>query len=273
MAKYELTKETYKTASGKTLYRVRAVQNIYQKGRTVAKGTIGGYVESPANLSQEGNAWLAENAMAMGKTIIEGDAWVGGNAVISGSSVITDSADVWGNSFVESSTVGGHCKVKDRANVQDSQLTGDVIVQDSGDVIKSSLDGTVNVMEKARIFGSTAKGKDVVLMGKTNIDLSNIGGVSTFDDPEKLVIGGDTSLIRTRIHGNDIVISGNAKLGKEVILLGENIRISDYAEISGKVEILSYVILSELAVIENKGVEPLKLYNMTIDGDAVLQKK
>ena len=235
MEKYKLTNEKFTTASGKVLYRIQAVREISQRGRVVKKGTIGGYVESPANLSQEGEAWLADKAMSLGKTIIEGDAWVGGNAVIWGNSVITDEAEIWGDTFVESSTVAGECKIKDQANVKDATLSGAVILQNKVHVEKTSVEGTVNVMDKSRIFASTVKGKDIIVREKANIDMSNIGGISTYETPEIVVIGGESSLFRTRIFGKNIVITGNAKLGKGALLIGEKILISDHSDIAGNV--------------------------------------
>lgn len=272
MEKYKLTNEKFTSASGKVLYRIQAVREISQRGRIVKKGTLGGYVESPANLSQEGEAWLADKAMSIGKTIIEGDAWVGGNAVIWGDSVITDEAEVWGDTFIESSTIGGECKVKDQAHVKDATLSGAVILQNEVQVKKTTIEGTVNVMGTSRISGSTINGKDIIVKEKAYIYSSDIGGVSTHDTPKIIVIGGNSRLVHIQIFGENIVITGDAKLGKGTLLIGKKILISDHADIAGNVEVLSDVSISELAFIRNYSYMPLHLDEIQINGDTVIEK-
>ena len=49
--KYELTDETIKTKSGKTLHRIRALRSIH--GTIVSNGVLGGFIESERYLSHE----------------------------------------------------------------------------------------------------------------------------------------------------------------------------------------------------------------------------
>ena len=63
--KYEFTGEV-KICFGRTLHQIRAKISF----GNIAKGDIGGWIESEKNLSQEGNAWVF------------GDACVSGNASI-----------------------------------------------------------------------------------------------------------------------------------------------------------------------------------------------
>ena len=76
MKKYELTSET-KVINGVKLHRIKALESF---GR-VEKGELGGWIESEKNLSQDGNAWVYDNAK------------VGGNAEVSGNAVVGESAD------------------------------------------------------------------------------------------------------------------------------------------------------------------------------------
>jgi len=57
--KYELTDETI-DRHGHTLYRIRALQDI--PGHDVKTGDLGGFIESEANLNQEGDCWVRDNA-------------------------------------------------------------------------------------------------------------------------------------------------------------------------------------------------------------------
>lgn len=93
--KYELTTESI-IVNGVTLYRIKALKDF---GR-LKKGDLGGFVESEKNLSQEGDAQIAENtkvfgfAEVKGHAIIKGDITVSGNAKISGDNCIYGSATI-----------------------------------------------------------------------------------------------------------------------------------------------------------------------------------
>ena len=59
MKKYELTDET-KVEHGVTLHRIRALVDIVRYG--VKAGDLGGWIESEANLDQEHEAWVFDDA-------------------------------------------------------------------------------------------------------------------------------------------------------------------------------------------------------------------
>ena len=61
MKKYELTSET-KVINGVKLHRIKALESF---GR-VEKGELGGWIESEKNLSQDGDAWVFDNATVRG---------------------------------------------------------------------------------------------------------------------------------------------------------------------------------------------------------------
>ena len=72
MKKYELTEET-KTIGGVVLHRIRAVRDIeFADGTVVRKGYLGGWIESDANLSQDGDAWVGGEARVYGEARVDG---------------------------------------------------------------------------------------------------------------------------------------------------------------------------------------------------------
>ena len=75
MEKYELTSET-KVINGVKLHRIKALESF---GR-VEKGELGGWIESEKNLSQDGDAWVGDNATVCGNATVSGNASVSGNA-------------------------------------------------------------------------------------------------------------------------------------------------------------------------------------------------
>ena len=76
--KYEILKDEFIELDGRKLYRIKALKDF----RDVRKGTVGGYIESEQNLSQEGDAWVSGNAWVCGNARVSdnaricGDAWV-----------------------------------------------------------------------------------------------------------------------------------------------------------------------------------------------------
>lgn len=108
---YELTNDTI-THNGKTLYRIRATQDLPQ--HNVKKGDLGGYVESQNNLF--GAAWLFDNAKAYGEAKIFGsshlhdeteacdNARIFGNAKAYGSAKLRGGVHLSGNSEVYGDT-------------------------------------------------------------------------------------------------------------------------------------------------------------------------
>lgn len=93
--KYEILKDEFIELDGRKLYRIKALKDF----RDVRKGTVGGYIESEQNLSQEGNAWVFGDAQ------VYGDAWVSVNA-----RVLNRHSVVWfSNVGTENGTLTVYC--------------------------------------------------------------------------------------------------------------------------------------------------------------------
>ena len=88
--KYEILKDEYIEFDGRKLYRIKALKGF----RSVKKGSVGGYIESEQNLSQEGDAWVSGYAWVYGDARVYGDAWVYGDAQVSGDARVYGDARV-----------------------------------------------------------------------------------------------------------------------------------------------------------------------------------
>ena len=77
MKKYELTDELIEV-EGKKLYRIKALVDIHK--HDVKIGDFGGFVENKKNLSNEGDAWITDNAIVSGYARVIDNAIVSGNA-------------------------------------------------------------------------------------------------------------------------------------------------------------------------------------------------
>ena len=82
MKKYELTEEEKELLS-RTLYRIRALKDFeLLDGAIIHAGDLGGWIEKEDNLSQEGSAWVSDDARVYGKARVSDEAWVSGEAQV-----------------------------------------------------------------------------------------------------------------------------------------------------------------------------------------------
>ena len=95
MKKFELTNNT-KVVFGRKMFKIKALIDFGD----VKSGEFGGYVEKEENLSQDGNAWIYENAKVFGDAKVFGNAEVFGDAKVFGNAEVCEDAKVFGNAEV-----------------------------------------------------------------------------------------------------------------------------------------------------------------------------
>lgn len=188
--RYEFTGETIQY-HGKTLHQIRALVNI---NLLTDAGDLGGYIESEANLPQDGTGWVGgtakvfDNAVVLAGTVA-GDAKVYGNAVMRGK-YIGDKAHVFGNAKITA-----HSQIYGRAKVYGDAYTL----------------GTAQVFDRAEVFGNAKVGK--------NAHVYEFAKVSGHAD----VLG------TARIHGSSIV-TDNAVVHGDSDVAG-SVRIDGYVSV------------------------------------------
>ena len=96
MKKFELTTESITNALGKKLFRIKALVEFGD----VKAGELGGYVEKEGNVSQDGNAWVYEDAAVYGDARVYEDAAVYGDAKVCGDARVYGNAQVYGDARV-----------------------------------------------------------------------------------------------------------------------------------------------------------------------------
>lgn len=114
--KYRLLETDTIKVGGRTLYRIEAIQNFGD----VKTGDKGGYIESEANLSHEGDCWVYGDAQVYGDTRISDNAWVCGR------NLVFSAAEELGK-------VKGRGKARDRVKAQVSQVYRRIEVYGSGE--------------------------------------------------------------------------------------------------------------------------------------------
>ena len=78
--KYELLQDRTIEWRGRTLYRICALRDF----GSVHAGDVGGYIECEHNLSQDGDAWVCDDARVYGNAQVCGNAWVCDDARVYG---------------------------------------------------------------------------------------------------------------------------------------------------------------------------------------------
>ena len=113
MDKYEFTGRKLKVGNH-VLNQIRALRVVGD----VKKGSVGGWIESYGNLSQNGECWVYDDAKVYGSAEISEDAEIYGNAQVYGFAKVSGHASVCGNAEVfDSAKVYNYALVGDDARV------------------------------------------------------------------------------------------------------------------------------------------------------------
>lgn len=148
--KYELIDVGDNYDGNRKVYRIKALIDF----GNVKKGDIGGYLESEANLSHQGNCWVYDDAYVIDKAKVYENATIATNAWIS------DNAEVYGQARVYGrATIYHHAKVYDEARVYD-----DAKVYNSARVF-----GHAIVHGHARIKGTMTSSNKVTVIDDSEV--------------------------------------------------------------------------------------------------------
>lgn len=134
MKKYELTTNT-KTCFGRKLYQIKALKDFGD----VKAGDLGGYIEKEENLSQDGIAWVFDNACVYDNARVVCNAYVFGNACVYDNAQIYDGARiydnvcVYGNAYVygDAKVFGNACVCDDAEVFDNARVLGNTQVYDT----------------------------------------------------------------------------------------------------------------------------------------------
>lgn len=158
--KYELTNETI-TFAGRTLWRIRALRDIEGQWHEVEAGALGGWVESEANLSQNGGAWIMGDAKVFGKAVVSEYAVVADEAVVKGEAQIKEYATISHQAVVEGrAIVDGSAAVRDTVHVGGNAHIGGTAVLNGRAAIRA--EAFVESSEDYMVFQLSAVGHGVV---------------------------------------------------------------------------------------------------------------
>lgn len=178
--KYELTgiRCPDRLRTSHDVQRIRALRDINNPGMPLIRaGDLGGFVESEANLSHDGECWVAEDAVVVSKAkvsdnaLVTGEAYVGGGATVKGSAIVSGRACVIHKAVVEDralvtdetnvlifSCIKGDARVEGEAIISDrATLTDTVIARGSVEVRGKDIIGGSSIMEEGIYYSDPGK--------------------------------------------------------------------------------------------------------------------
>lgn len=155
--KYEILREPQyahpNTRSFPGTYRIRALRDIPRWD--IKAGDLGGFVGGEFTLSHDGDAWIADSAVA------SADSRVYGNAILAEHAIVTEGSHIFENA-----------SIRDESHVFDqSKVHGETILHDRAIVLKSDIAGNIRLRERARIDG-------VYLLSRGEIELEGHSALS-----------------------------------------------------------------------------------------------
>ena len=180
--KYKFTDET-KNIGGKIFHRIVAIKEFQTSIGIIKKGTVGGYIESEDNLSQEDGAWVSgnaqvyNNAQVSGNALICGNAWIYNNTQVSGNALICGNARVYGDA-----RVSGNAQVYNNARVSGNVwVYGDARVYGNAWVYGNALIyGNARVYNNAQVSGNAQVYNNAQISG--NARVSGNAFITSLDD-------------------------------------------------------------------------------------------
>ena len=148
--KYKFTDET-KNIGGKIFHRIVAIKEFQTSIGIIKKGTVGGYIESEDNLSQEDGVWVSGNARVYDDARVAGNALICGNAWIYNNAQVSGNALIYGNAWIyNNAQVSGNALISGNARVYgDARVSGNAQVYNNARV-----SGNARVYNNARVFGN-----------------------------------------------------------------------------------------------------------------------
>ncbi len=202
------------------LRRIKAVKDF----GNVKAGTLGGYIESEANLSQTGNAWVGCDS--------RGCAWVTGNAKVYGNALVEGAGKT--NMRGEYDYYCGATRVSNNAEVY-----GDAKVLAGSEIYAGKVYGRA-VFHGIGKYPGTSEYPEVFAKGSYYVSGMSIGG-EVYDDAQIYLggyVGGAGSAPdnKQKVHGHAIVAGGKPPVDERSYIY-YSADVSGYAKIIGGAEV------------------------------------
>ena len=198
------------------LHQIQALIDLPKHG--VKAGDIGGWVEGPHNLNQEGACWVEGEAEVYGEARVTDDALIRcqarvyGSAVVAGDATVEGVAKVYGKALISGSArvsgnsdICGHADVSGSAVVHDTDIEDHAVIKDNVKIVDSY------VRDRAVVRG------DMTIRNAYIIEYAHIEGSGTL---EKIAASGH-ACISGNVTLHKVIISDHALIMGDVVLRGK----------------------------------------------------
>jgi carbonic anhydrase/acetyltransferase-like protein (isoleucine patch superfamily) len=183
------------------MFRIKALRSF----NDVSEGDLGGYVQGPNNLEQEGRCWIYGDACVLGEARVLMNARVANNAVVRGMAIVTGWARVLDRALVE-----GEAIVTGRAHVMGSAVVGEMALLENA----CHVAGAAVVKGNARVYGEAWVCGSAIVMGH-----AAVGGTAQAELYARLLKGTyESGVLTHRQHGVVPVDRGDAEFRVEGII-------------------------------------------------------
>lgn len=248
MPKFNLTEES-KIVDGVEVFRIQAAQTFSD----VTTGDLGGFVERTNNLSDDGDCWIYDDAVALNTSIVyEGatlrnKAIACGNTRIYGTAVVKDHARIGGDGRVyDAGTVGGVARVYDTGRVYENgtlierakvygngKVYGDAVGYGSSEIFgESRLYGNAKafghcyISGDARVYGNAKAHGKAKCLGASRVyeDAEIFGLAKIYDNAEakgKAKVKGRSKLTQNSVAQGSTTIFGNPVIAGDAVIEGK----------------------------------------------------
>lgn len=139
--KYEITDFTHPKYPW--LHRIRALIDVNEK---VPKGSLGGYVQSENNLSQEGECWIYDQAICCENAVVEEKAGLFDGSIACGYARLKGNAVMYDRAMADE-----HCYIQSGEIKDDAQITGYALILEDQETKCSPL-----IFGCSRVYGTIA---------------------------------------------------------------------------------------------------------------------
>lgn len=152
------------------LFRIRALRDF----SFLSKGDMGGYVQSEANLSQEGNCWIDPTSVVLENAVVSENAYIGAGSVINGNAQIRGKASISHSYVSENAVVEGNVELDREASIRgETHIDGDAQIFYANISGKSSISGKFTVVGYGFLRDAfIRRDTDVVFVNLQNIALT-----------------------------------------------------------------------------------------------------
>jgi len=155
----------YELINNDTFTKIRALRDIPR--HNVKAGDIGGRVQTPYNLSQEGDCWIEQGSM------VRHEAHVSGNALICNTSAVADRSIVSGDAIIDDSGIYEYAVISDNVVITDCVAFDNPVIRGNTRIENLRLMGACD------LYGDT----EIVNNKEQRCTVENLQGEFSTDTP------------------------------------------------------------------------------------------